>query len=116
MPSSASILRILDWELTALLAALAIAVGLQLLLRQINLSGLLHEKDEAGQVSPARVQLLMATLAAAVQYLRSVPDAPAGTLPEVPKLWLYLMGGSSGIYVARKFYGAFIRPRTREEE
>ena len=102
--------RILDWEATAFLGALLAVVVMQLLTGHIRLQGLLREKDGSGAASPERVQLLFATLATATRLLGGFSQASTGTLPAPEAGWLYLMGGSSSIYAARKLY-RFIRSR-----
>jgi hypothetical protein len=94
--------RILHLELLGFLFALAAVVAYQILTRQINTVGLLSSKDGSGQTSPERIQLLLATLATAATYLGEALKSTNGTLPDVSNNWLYLMGGSSGIYAVRK--------------
>ena len=94
--------RILHFEVLAFLYALGATVLFQILTRRINLAGVLGQKDGDGQVSPGRIQLLLATLAASASYLTQVSNATNGTMPDVGANWLYLFGGSSGIYVLEK--------------
>jgi hypothetical protein len=68
----ASIIEIIAWEVRLLLFALFAIVVLQLLTGQINVSGLLLRKEGDGAFSPERVQLLLATIASAFQYLSLV--------------------------------------------
>ena len=95
-------IRILHIEALAFLYGLAAVVGYQLLTGQINLQGILRRKDGSGQSSPERIQLLIATIAAAARYLTAVAQAPPGILPDIDPGWLYLMGGSSSLYVLHK--------------
>lgn len=97
-----SIARVLQFELLGFLFALAAVVFYQMLTGAINTSGLLAQKDGTGQTSPERIQLLLATLAAAASYLTEVAKNTSGTMPDVSRNWLYLMGGSSGLYALRK--------------
>jgi len=99
--------QILHFEATAFLFGLAAIVAYQLLTGQINLQGILQRKDGTGQTSPERIQLLLATLAAAARYLAAVAQSHSGTLPDIDNNWLYVMGGSSGIYVAHKAWSTF---------
>ena len=94
--------RILHFELLGFLWVLAGVVVYQIATRQINMDGLITHKDGSDQVSPARIQLLLATLAASATYFSQVAANTSGTMPDVNPQWLYLMGGSSGIYVAGK--------------
>jgi hypothetical protein len=97
-----SVIRILHFELLGFLFALAAAVIHRMLSGGINVAGLLSQKDGTGQTSPERVQLLLATIAAGASYLGEVARSSTGTMPDVSNAWLYLMGGSSGIYALRK--------------
>lgn len=108
--------RIMHFEAVAFLFALAAVVGFRLLTGQINLQGLLRRKDLSGQTSPERIQLLLATLAAASRYLTLVAQAPPGTLPDMDPNWIYLMGGSSGIYVLHKGWNTFKAARQLGEK
>src|SRR5689334_21499544 len=100
-----SIDRVVHFEVMAFLYSLAVIIAFQLLTRRINMSGLLNRKDGSGDVSPERVQLLIATLVLSMQYLKEVAQSTTTTaLPDVGSGWLYLMGGSSGIYAAGKLY------------
>ena len=96
------ITRVLHFELLGFLYALAAVVVYQMLTGAINATGLLAQKDHTRQTSPERIQLLLATLAASASYLGEVAKNTTGTLPDVSNNWLYLMGGSSGIYALRK--------------
>ena len=84
------------------LFALSAMLALKLLIRQINLKGLLARKQGASEVSPERVQLLLATLAVSATYLASVVHSSDGRMPDVPATSLYLFGSSSGLYALVK--------------
>jgi hypothetical protein len=96
------ITRILHFELLGFLYGLAAIVAFQMLTGRINLKGLFQQKDGSAQTSPERVQLLLATIAAAANYLGEVAKSSTGTMPDVSNNWLYPMGGSGGIYALRK--------------
>ena len=100
-----SILRVLHYELSGFLFALAIVVAFQIITRRINLAGVLSQKDpdNPNQTSPERVQLLLTTIAASATYLGEVAKNTDSTMmPDVSNQWLYLLGGSSTIYMLRK--------------
>jgi len=78
-------------------------VVIQLLTRKINLRGLLMKKEGDQSFSPERVQLILAALATASQYLAQVLKDPS-RLPEVSQNWLLLFGGSHALYLGRRFY------------
>lgn len=103
----ATILEIEGWGFLGLLGAI---VAYRLLTRQINMSGLLLRKDGSGSPSPERVQLLVATLAVGGNYLSEVYRSPLShKLPDIDPRWLYMMGGSSGVYVLGKALTTFRR-------
>jgi hypothetical protein len=91
-------------------------IAVRLLTGSINTTGLLRSKspqrDES--ISPARVQLLIFTLATAGSYLTQILKL-RGTLqlPDVPQNTLIALGGSNGLYLGTKAY-AFLsrRPAT----
>ena len=90
-------------------------VAIQLLTGKINTSGLFYgvRRDRSRYFSPERVQLLIFTLAAALQYLSGVfQHHNSGTLPPVSQTWLALLTGSHTVYLTRKAYVNF-RNRTK---
>jgi len=97
-----AISQVLHYELLVFLYALAAVVAYQLLTGKINTQGLLQQKDGSGETSPERVQLLLATIAAAAHYLSEAMKSTGGQLPDISNEWLYLMGGSSALYILRK--------------
>ncbi len=99
--------RILHFELLGFLWVLAGVVLFQIATGRINMNGLITHKDGTAQVSPARIQLLLATIAASATYFSQVAANTTGTMPDVSQQWLYLMGGSSGIYVAGKAWSFY---------
>jgi hypothetical protein len=96
-----SILGFEGWGFLCLLGAI---LAYRMLTGQINLGGLFSRKgsSNSNSVSPERIQLLLATLAMSANYVSSVVHTTSGRMPDVTPEWLYLMGGSSGIYVAGK--------------
>jgi hypothetical protein len=96
--------RLLQLEMQAFLFLMMATIAWQLLTRRIPLTGLLMHKDSGGNVSAGRVQLLLATVAACGSYLTEVAKATNGKLPDVSANWLYVFGGSSGIYVLDKVW------------
>jgi hypothetical protein len=102
-----SITRLLHFEIVGFLYALAAVVVFQMLNGRINVTGLLSQKGRSNETSPERIQLLLATLAAGASYLGQVVHSANGQLPEISNTWLYLMGGSSGIYTLRKAWTAW---------
>jgi uncharacterized BrkB/YihY/UPF0761 family membrane protein len=99
---------ILQWEIGLLLAALALIIFCQILGARINTRGLLQEKDDKGQLSWGRVQLLVFTIIFALLYLFQVSHHPT-KLPEFPLAWLLALGGSHLVYLGEKTYKLLIR-------
>ena len=87
-------------------ATLAI-VAFKLLIGQINVRGLLTDKED-GKFSPGRLQLLMATLGGALFYFVKIAGAAdMDTLPPVPAELLLIVGGSNVGYLGGKIYSKF---------
>jgi hypothetical protein len=95
-------IHLLQLEMRGFLILLAAIVAFKMLTGRIHLSGLLARKQDGGQVSPERIQLLLATMAMGAKYLSSVLHASNGAMPDVSPNWLYVFGGSSGIYASVK--------------
>jgi hypothetical protein len=100
-----------QYEIGIVLAVLAAVVVFQLLTGRINTRGLLSEKTSTGigPVSPARVQLLLFTLAIAFyllsQVIQSIKGSPPGvpiSFPDIETKWLVILGGSHSIYLGGK--------------
>ncbi len=102
--------RLLHLEMEGFLAALIAIIGYQLLTGAINLKGVLSQSDgrlKSPQLSPGRVQLLLATIAAAATFLSRVFSTTDGRLPEIDHRWLYLTGASSSIYAIEKAFATW---------
>jgi hypothetical protein len=102
-----SLVMLLDLEATTFVYGLAFVVVYELLTSRINMKGLFIDKSGSGRLRPERVQLLIATVALASKYLVDVSSTTMTALPPLDAGWLYLFGGSSGVYVARKLYERF---------
>lgn len=104
-----SITRILHFEGLGFVYAMLAIVAYQMLTGRINLKGLLSRKGRAdpNQTSPERIQLLLVTIAASARYIGEVRQSTTGNLPDIGNDWLYLMGGSSGLYVLHKIWSAW---------
>jgi hypothetical protein len=109
MPELSSMIK---WELGVFLLALGGIVLVQLLTGSINTHNLLcgriagpSRKQDRHYFSPERVQLLILTLAAALNYLELVfTNSQPGKFPEVPQIWPAIVGGSNFIYLGGKAY------------
>lgn len=91
-----------QYEIGFLLTALIAVVAYQILTGRVNTRGLLSEKTENGvvAVSPARVQLLLFTLAMAFYVLSQI--AYSHQFPTIDVKWLAILGGSHSIYLGGK--------------
>lgn len=108
-----SLSRLLHLEALAFVYSVAFVLAYGLLTSRINMKGLLRDKSGSDAVRPERVQLLLATIAFAATYISEVSRTNLPALPNVDTTWLYLFGGSSGIYIARKAYEAFSASRSQ---
>jgi len=111
------------YEICFVVAALIAVVGFQLLTGKIETRGLLREKTKngLGGVSPARVQLLLLTVAFAFYVLSQVKFSIAsafpkpGVFPEIDVKWLLILGGSHSIYLGGKGISMFAsQPNSKE--
>jgi hypothetical protein len=107
------LMRVLHLEGLGIIYGLAVAIVFQLLTRRINLSGLLRQKDGSGEISPERIQLLLATIAGSARFIGSVATTKGATLPDISNGWLYLLGGSSSAYVIGKAWNFWKVNRAR---
>lgn len=92
---------VLQYEIWLFMSGLALIIAFQLLTRKINIEGLLFDGRE--QFSPGRVQLLVATIAAASYYFLEILNSRrSGKFPELPKEFFLILGGSNLFYLGGK--------------
>lgn len=92
------------------LLSLFAIISIRMMTGGINVYGVLRTKSPTGDhsISPARVQLLISTLAAAGIYLGWAVEARGtGKMPEVPESWLVTLGGSQVFYLGSKAFAFF---------
>jgi hypothetical protein len=107
MNTLAMFLRIEIW---CIFGALLLIVSYQLATGKINMAGMLYEKGERTHLSPARVQLLVFTLANAFYLLLQVLESPQPhTFPKYSDALLVILGGSHVSYLASKTYALLFR-------
>ena len=103
-------------EIEVFLVALALIVGFQLLTGKINMKGLLIEKTDSGPggFSPARLQMLLVTLAGAFYLISGVTDSIHQGTPQFPLQFptvdsklLLLLAGSHSVYLGGKLNSFF---------
>jgi hypothetical protein len=103
-----TLIILVRYEIEFLLAALAAVVTFQILTRRITTTGLLSVKDKKGvaSFSPARLQLLMFTVATAAYVLSkvmsSIANDPIPTFPEIDPNVLIVLGASHAVYLGAK--------------
>jgi hypothetical protein len=95
------------YEIVFLFGALGALVAFQMITGRINIKGLLSDKTKkgAGTFSPARLQLLMFTLAFAVYILGKVMNSIAAGnphLPEIDQNVMLILGGSQALFLGAK--------------
>lgn len=96
-----------------LMVGFAAVVLLQIVTGHISLKGLLETKEADGRrsFSPARLQLLLFTVVAALWYLHAVLKHPgAASLPSLPQNVIAVLGGSHAAYLGGKAFTTFIQP------
>jgi hypothetical protein len=91
------------WETILMIAGFGAVIGWRLM-RSAAFDGLLRASD--GTFSPGRVQMLVATLGAAGQYLLAVLHNPQH-LPTIPPGMLMAVGGSHAMYLGLKAWNIF---------
>jgi len=89
-------------------AGLVGIVAFKLLNGDINTHRLLADKLTK-DFSPARLQLLAATVGGAAYYFNQVLGS-ANSLPPAPNTLLVLVGGSNAAYLGAKIYSRFLGP------
>jgi hypothetical protein len=104
------------WEVMFFLVGLCLIIAFKLLTGQINTRYLLYgiRQDGTRYFSPMRVQLLVATLGIALEYLLKAAQAPTGTMPNLPDSSLEVLGLSNAAYLGSKGWAAFKKKLTRE--
>lgn len=102
---------VLRWELIFVLIALAAILAYRMITQQINVTGLLMDKTGGRVISPARIQMLIASITMAAYYLMMVFETKnKGRLPELPNEYLAAFGASHSIFLLGKLYGRFAVP------
>jgi hypothetical protein len=94
--------HILHLELLGFIYCFAALVAFQIFTRRINMVGLLSQMGNDTNVSPGRVQLLLATIAVSATYLSAVASWKSGSVPDISSNWIHIFGGSGGIYAIEK--------------
>ena len=87
--------------------ALFAVVGYQMLSGVIKMHGVLSDKA-TGELSPGRVQLLLATIGGGGFYLFAILGASGtGAMPPVPEVLLWATGASNAGYLVGKIQSSF---------
>ena len=105
--------RLAAIEAVVLLVGFFGVVVYKLVVGEIALGGLLYSKDPDGRstFSPARLQLLIFTVAVAARYLNQVlADPRQESLPTLPASVVIALGASHAAYLGGKVVSAYIQP------
>lgn len=100
------------WELIILITSFGV-VTLWRLLKSASFAGLLRSSD--GSLSPGRIQMLMLTVLAALQYLLTTLHDPSH-LHTLPSGVVAAVGGSQLIYLGAKAWNMFGLKGANSEE
>ena len=103
------LVELAKWEILVLLGGLAALITVGLLTRRINTHNLLRGRraDQTLYYSPERVQLLVATIGMALQYLLSASQSRTGEMPQLPDSAIVLLGLSNLVYLGAKGWNLF---------
>lgn len=97
--------------LTVFLSALAVLVAIQLFNGGIRLRGLLRDTSPRGDFSPARLQMLVFTLAAAGQYMSEIMKSGAqGAMPAPAGSLVQILAASQALYAGSKAWQRLVIP------
>jgi hypothetical protein len=98
--------NLLMWEGLAFLLALFGIVLVRVMTGSLRTRGLIEGTTARGTrfVSAGRLQLLIVSTVAALQYLTQVWQNPQ-RFPDIPQNWLLFFGGSQVLYLGSKFHG-----------
>jgi len=107
--SHALLIWLAQWEVILFVGGLAATIFLKLLTGQINIQYLFYGRRNDGTryFSPERVQLFIATIAIALQYLLNASHTASGNMPSLPNGTLELLGLSNAVYLGGKAWTAF---------
>lgn len=97
------------WEVILFVGGLALTITFRLFTGGINTKYLLYgvRSDGTKFFSPMRVQLLLSTMAVAVQYLLMASRTTSGQMPRLPDASLEILGLSNVIYLGSKAWAIF---------
>jgi hypothetical protein len=100
---------LIKWEILVLLGGFAGIILLRIFTGEIGTRYLLWGKRANGTryFSPERVQLLLATVAIAAQYVIAAIRSNPGEMPQLPDGALQLLGLSNAIYLGGKGWNLF---------
>jgi hypothetical protein len=103
------LVEVIKWEVLILLGGMGGTILMHLLTGSIEARNLLwgRRTDGTRYFSPERVQLLVGTIAIALQYLLTAAHTPSGEMPHIPDGALELLGVSNAIYLSGKGWNLF---------
>jgi hypothetical protein len=100
---------IAKWESFLIVGSLIAIIAVDLLTGKIDMHFLFYglRGDGSRYFSPGRVQLLVATISVACQYLINASQAQFGSMPGLPAGALELLGASNALYLGGNAITAF---------
>lgn len=100
---------IAKWEGFLVVGSLIAIIAVDLLTGKIDMRFLFYglRGDGSRYFSPGRVQLLVATISVACQYLINASQAQSGNMPDLPAGALELLGASNALYLGGNAITAF---------
>ncbi len=104
------ITSIIRCEVILFTGGLAAIIAIKALTGQVNTRYLLYglRRDGTHYFSPERVQLLVATIAVAMQYVMLSQHSEAGTMPNLPDGSLQVLGLSHAVYLGGKSWTSML--------
>jgi len=110
--------QIARWEVMIFVGGMAGIITMRLLTGRINCRYLLwgRRRDGSRYFSPERAQLLVFTIAIAMQYLLTAAHTTSGEMPKVPAAALEVLGASNAIYLGGKGWMMLRNKRSSNRE
>jgi hypothetical protein len=99
---------VLKVGLAAVFLGWALVIAHGILAGSINTTDLLRDGKD-GELSPARIQLLIVTIVTLAMYVSKVVAMKRGdhSLPDIDPTVLAVLGGSHAVHLGSKGYGVF---------
>src|SRR5258708_5772633 len=98
------LIQLTKWEVFFFVGGSAAIIAMRLLTRRLNARNPFWgtRSDGTKYFSPERVQLFLATIAVAMQYLLTASHTVSGEMPKIPDGALEVLGASNALYLGGK--------------